>query len=393
MYFEKELKALKKANRYREVESFYRVKDFASNDYLGLANRKKSLKSAFNLVKEYDYFAPKASLLVNGYHPIHQIFEDKISKLNGFDRGLVVGSGFLANIALIESMVRRGDELFIDSEYHASGILASKLIAGELSWFKHNNPKDLERKLIKSRAKRKVIAIEGIYSMSGDIAKKEIIELAKKYNALLIVDEAHSCGTIGKNLLGIFDYYNLKIEENYIKMGTLGKAYGSYGAYILSSNEIREFLINRAKPVIYSTAPSVIDIALALVNLEYISKNSGYLKCKLDDRVEIVKDILGIETKSLIVPIRQNSNKAAKDLQKELLKKGFLVGAIRQPTVKEPILRVILRLKEKKKDLIELLKIIKFNSSYLDEKTIIKDNSKEGIDSLFSNLIKKSYND
>jgi len=359
MYYENELKALRRANRFREIELFdSKIKDFASNDYLGLASNKKQLKKAYKLVKSYNTFAPKASLLVNGYHKIHEVFENSIAKVNNFESALVVGSGFLANISLIEALVRKGDELFIDSQYHASGILATKLVE-QVTSFSHNCVDELEKKLSQSSAKRKVIAIEGVYSMSGDIAKKEIFELAKEYNALLIVDEAHSSGTIGKNLLGIFDYYNLKIEPNYIKMGTLGKAYGSYGAYILSSKEIKEFLINRGKPIIYSTAPSVFDIALALVNLEYILKNRTKLFKKLQKRREFIKDSLSVDIKSLIVPIKQPSNKRVKELQKELLDRGFLVGAIRQPTVQEPIVRLIPRLGEKFKDLKELVKLIK----------------------------------
>jgi 8-amino-7-oxononanoate synthase len=356
MYYAKELKAIKRANIYRHIESYEKEVDFASNDYLGLASRKKSLKRALKLVNKYNTFAPKASLLVNGYHPIHKKFEKKIANANGFSKAIVVGSGFLANIALIEALVRRDDELFIDKEYHASGVLATKLIVGKLSWFKHNCVNDLEKLLKQSSAKRKIIAIEGAYSMSGDIAKKEIFKLANKYNALIIVDEAHSSGTIGDNLLGIFDYYNLEIKPNYIKMGTLGKAYGSYGAYILCSKEIKEFLVNRAKPIIYSTAPSVIDTALALVNLEYILKNSKKLKKKLEKRVQLVKDTLGIKCNSLIVPITQSSNKITKQKQKELLSLGYLVGAIRQPTVDEPIVRLILRLGTKKRDLKTVLK-------------------------------------
>ncbi len=359
MFYDKELKALNRANRYREIELFNsNIKDFASNDYLGLASKKSQLKKAYKMLKSCKTFAPKASLLVNGYHPIHKEFEEAIAEANDFESGLVVGSGFLANIALIEALVRKDDELFIDSEYHASGILATKLV-DSVTIFNHNSIEDLEQKLNESSAKRKLIAIEGVYSMSGDIAKKEIFELANRYNALLIVDEAHSSGTIGENLLGIFDYYNLEIKPNYIKMGTLGKAYGSYGAYILSSREIKEFLVNRGKPIIYSTAPSVFDIALAKVNLEYILKKSQKLAKKLDKRRAFIKEALGVDSKSLIVPIKQPSNKRVKELQRELLDKGYLVGAIRQPTVKEPIVRLIPRLGEKFKDLKELVKLIK----------------------------------
>jgi len=360
MYFDSELKALKRASRFRQIELFdSALIDLASNDYLALAHKKKQLKRAYNLVKSYESFAPKASLLVNGYHPIHQSFEESIAILNGFESALVVGSGFLANLSLIEALVRRGDTLFIDSEYHASGILASKLV-GSVVYFEHNNSEDLEKQIKQSNAKRKIIAIEGVYSMSGDIAKREFFEIADTYNALLIVDEAHSSGTIGEHLLGIFDYYNLEIKPNYIKMGTLGKAYGSYGAYILSSSEIKEFLLNRGKSIIYSTAPSVFDTALALVNLRFIQKKRRHLAKKLQERRQLVTKILGVTCQSQIVPLEQTSNREAKELQQVLLKEGFLVGAIRQPTVKKPIIRLIPRLGVKQEVLKRALERIKY---------------------------------
>jgi len=357
MFYDSQLKALKKANRFREIKLYDNLIDLASNDYLSLASKKKNFKKSCKLVLKYKTFAPKASLLVNGYHKLHNIFEQELALTNNFECGLVVGSGFLANISLIEALVRKEDELFIDSEYHASGILASKLIKN-VTVFKHNCAKDLKEKLTLSKAKRKIIAIEGVYSMSGDLANKEIFDLANSFNALLIVDEAHSSGTIGKNLLGIFDYYNLKIEKNYIKMGTLGKAYGSYGAYILSSKEIKDFLINRGKPIIYSTAPSVFDIALSLINFRYILKNKDRLIKKLDKKRALAKKILNKDIKSLILPIAFNKNNDVLQLQQELIKKGFLVGAIRQPTVNKPIIRLILRLGVKNRDLKEVLEFL-----------------------------------
>jgi len=113
--------------------------------------------------------------------------------------------------------------------------------------------------------------------------------LADKYDALLIVDEAHSSGVVGEKLLGIFELYGITPHERHIKMGTLGKAYGSYGAYILASSHIISFLVNRGKPIIYSTAPSVIGTALALVNVEYVAKNSHTLAPK---RLSFVKNLL-----------------------------------------------------------------------------------------------------
>ncbi len=272
--YKNEMEAIKKAGRFRE-RNFYddRLEDLASNDYLGLSTNKKQFKKAVKLVNEYETKTSKASMLVNGYHPIHRIFEKSMAKSNGFEEGLVVGSGFLANMALIESLVRKGDMLFMDEEYHASGVMASGLLGDRVVKFAHNDIDDLREKLSQYPAHRQIIAVEGIYSMGGDLCAKEIFDIAEDTKAILIVDEAHSAGVLGANLLGIFEHYDITINERHIKMGTLGKAYGSYGAYILASTHIVSFLVNRAKPIIYSTAPSVFDTALALVNIKHIAKN------------------------------------------------------------------------------------------------------------------------
>jgi len=354
--YQTQLKALKKSNRFRERVIFDEsLIDFASNDYLGLASDKKQLNSAISLLQEYKTIAPKASMLVNGYHPIHKLFEDRLASLNGFEDGLVVGSGFLANLSLIEALVRRGDRLFLDEEYHASGVMASGLLGDRVVKFDHNSVDDLREKIDRYGGRRNIVAIEGIYSMSGELCSRDIIQVADSIGAILIVDEAHSSGVVGETLLGIFEHYDIAIKPNYIKMGTLGKAYGSYGAYILASSEIVSFLENRAKPIIYSTAPSIFDIALALVNIDHIVKKSHKYHKKICKRLRIVQDIVGIESNSLIVPIEQSSNSKVVELQKELISQGFLVGAIRQPTVDKPIIRLIPRLGSSCRDLKKLL--------------------------------------
>lgn len=358
----KELNSIKKSNRLRKREIFDETLiDLASNDYLGLSSNKELFLSATQRVMEEKYSSPKASMLVNGYNKIHKEFEEELKKANHFEEALVVGSGFLANISLIEALVRKGDVLFIDEEYHASGMLATRLLdEKQVVIFNHNDCKDLNNKLKNSLSKgRKIIAIEGIYSMQGDIASKEFFKIADEQNALLIVDEAHSSGVLGENLLGIFDYYNIKPKKNHIKMGTLGKAYGSYGAYILASNEIIEFLLNRAKAIIYTTAPSLFDMALGLQSLKYILQNGKTMKEKIDTNLKIINDILGISSKSLIIPIEIADNKKVLEIQEKLKQKGFLVGAIRQPTVKSAIIRLIAKIDISPKELSEVCNLLK----------------------------------
>lgn len=360
--YEKELKAIKKSNLYRQRNIFdENLVDLASNDYLGLSSNQQLFQNAYERVLKSKYKSPKASMLVNGYNPIHKEFEDNLKEANEFEDALVVGSGFLANISLIEALVRKTDILFIDEDYHASGILATRVLKKEqVITFSHNDYLDLEEKIKNCNSSgRLIIAIEGIYSMGGDIAPIEIFNIANKYDALLIVDEAHSSGVIGENLLGIFDYYNIQPSKNHIKMGTLGKAYGSYGAYILASKVVIDFLLNRAKAIIYTTAPSLFDIALGNEALKYILENGKDLKNRITQHQNIVKNILDIDLKSLIVAYEIGENKKVLSIQKKAKDLGYLVGAIRQPTVKSAIIRLIAKIDVPKDDLQNICTIIK----------------------------------
>ncbi|WP_455757027.1 aminotransferase class I/II-fold pyridoxal phosphate-dependent enzyme [Sulfurimonas sp.] len=363
MYYKNELKALKKSGRLRSREIVNNsILDFASNDYLGLSHNKELHNSTCQKLDKLPLHSSKASLLVNGYHQIHKDFETALCKANGFEDGVVLGSGFSANIAMIEALVRKGDILFMDEKYHASGVLATNIRHVEVEFFKHNDMDELKSLFAKfPHAKRKIIAVEGIYSMDGDLVDKEVFEIAEKEDALLIVDEAHSSGVVGDKLMGVFDLYNIDIKPNHIKMGTLGKAYGSFGAYILASEHVIEYLINRAKPIIYATSLSLYDTLLGHKSLEYILDNCEDLKEQIKLRQQIVKDILDVKVDGLIIPILIDDNKKVIEIKDSLLKEGFAIGGIRQPTVERAILRVIARLGQTDDELQELCrKIAKF---------------------------------
>lgn len=189
--------------------------------------------------------------------------------------------------------------------------------------------------------------------------KKRFFEIANKYDALLIVDEAHSSGVVGENLMGVFDFYNITPQPNHIKMGTLGKAYGSFGAYILASEHIISYLLNRAKPLIYATALSLYDTLVAHNSLRYILKHKEQLKQQIQRRKQIVEEELNITSDSLIVPILIKDNLKVMQLKQLLEADGYSIGAIRQPTVAQAILRVILRLGESEESLRIMCKKIK----------------------------------
>lgn len=344
MYYENELMALKKSKRYRTREVVdNNILDFASNDYLGLAHNKELHEATCKVLSNMPLHSSKASLLVNGYHQIHKDFEDALCEANGFPDGVILGSGFNANLALIESLVRRGDTLFMDERYHASGVLATRLNGMDVKFFAHNDMRELDEMLKVSNSKRKIVAVEGIYSMDGDLVPKEVFEICDTQDAILIVDEAHSSGVVGKKLMGVFDYYDISIKPNHIKMGTLGKAYGSFGAFILASSHIVEYLINRAKPIIYATSLSLYDTLLAHNALKYMLENAELLKSEIKERQEIIYEELGIRIDGLIAPIVINNNEKVIEIRDTLKFLGYAVGGIRQPTVERAIIRVIAR--------------------------------------------------
>jgi len=343
--YSSELKAIKRQNlfRSRNFENQNLI-DFASNDYLGLSEVKSLLENTYESLQNHAFHAPKASQMVNGYHEIHKNFEEYLCKINRFESAIVAGSGFLANLALIEALPRKKDLLILDEEYHASGVLASKLVDARVVYFKHNDMEDLETIVKNSDYKRVIVAVEGIYSMSGNLLKREIFDLCAKYKFLLIVDEAHHVGVVGKNLLGVFDLFDIEPTEYHIKMGTLGKALGSYGAYILCSSHISEFLQNRAKSLIYATAPSLFDIELARLGMLYMYEKKEIFSEEIAKRKEIVKKYFNITIDGLIFPFGLNSSEDVLNYKQILENMGFSIGAIRPPTVKEPILRIIPRI-------------------------------------------------
>lgn len=352
-YYENELKALKRVGRYRTREIVdYSLLDFSSNDYLGLAHNKALHTMTCQTLSALEINSSKASLLVSGYHTIHQDFERRLCELNGFENAVVVGSGFNANIALIEALVRKGDVLLMDEKYHASGVLAANFKGIEVHFFAHNDMQALEELLQSTKdKKRQIVAVEGVYSMDGDIVPKEVFAICDNTDAILIVDEAHSSGVVGPNLLGVFDLYDITPRANHIKMGTLGKAYGSFGAYILASEHIISYLLNRAKPLIYATSLSLYDTLLAHNALNFMQENKNMLTQEIQIRQAIVEQTLGIKTPSLIVPIVIGDNGHVIKIKEEIASLGFSVGAIREPTVSKAIIRVIARVGQTSQEL------------------------------------------
>lgn len=359
MPYSSELKALQKSKllRTKTLHSNHLL-DFASNDYLGLSENKILLQNAYMTLQQSKSHAPMSSMALCGYHPIHQTLENFLTQYFGFESCILFGSGFLANIALFDTLVRKNDLIFIDELYHASGRLPAKLLGNQAIYFSHNNPQDLREKLLAHSPYkgRILIAIEGVYSMDGDVAKIDFAHIAKEFGALLIVDEAHSSGILGENLKGYFDYHHLSIKPNFIKMGTLSKAYGSYGAFVLAQKNIIDFLFSKAKSAIYTTAPSLFDIALAYENLCFIANHTPTLHNSLLNMRQTFQPITPTASQIAIIPFVHQD----KMIQTALIlqEAGFLVGAIRKPTSATPRLRISLNLKNSIKQTQKLCKIL-----------------------------------
>lgn len=358
LFYTKELQIMQKAGIVRKKQIYpSSLLDYASNDYLGLSTHKHLCQEAYLKLSSYPYHSPIASQAINGYHPIHHKFEEFLKNYFGFMSATLFGSGFLANLALFETLVRKGDVLFIDELYHASGKLPAKLLGSQAVFFAHNDVEDLERKIKTTpRKNRSLIAIEGVYSMDGDIAKKDFYTLAHHYDSLLMIDEAHSSGVLGKNLKGYLDYYNLPVTPNIVKMGTLSKAYGSYGAFVLGERSVIDFLFTKAKSSIYTTAPSLFDTALAHCNLDYISQNTQALLEQLQEQKEALSPLICTQSQLAILPY--TSQKQMLLHTQKLLDEGYLVGSIRKPTSQTPRIRISLNIKNNKKQSQKLCKIL-----------------------------------
>jgi len=339
-FLKEELQKLKENYLYRErILLPEEIINFSSNDYLGLRKNKKTKKHICSNINNLD-LGSGASPLVSGYHKIQKELEKELSKLKQTEDCIVVGSGYLANIGLIQALADENTIIFSDELNHASIIDGIRLSKAEKEIYKHNDIKDLENKLkkYKNSNKRKIVITDGVFSMEGDIANiPEIYKLQDRYDFILIIDDAHGTGVIGEGKGTIF-HYNLKPRENTIQMGTLSKAIGSYGAFICGIKELIEYLTNKMRTGIFSTALSPIQNYISLQNLkiamaepqrrEKIHRLSEYLATELKK--------LGFNIKYFNTPILSlilGSEKKALQYRDLLLKENIFIQAIRPPTI------------------------------------------------------------
>lgn len=319
--------------------------NFCSNDYLGLANHPKIVAALQQAASHYGV-GSGASHLVSGHSQEHHELEDELAVHTGRERALLFSTGYMANLGTINALVGKGDAIFEDKLNHASLLDGGLLSGARFQRYQHNNLEDLEHKLTRSDARRKLIAVDGVFSMDGDLAPlPELAELAKQHNAWLMVDDAHGFGCLGEQGGGVAEHFQLEQQQLPILMGTLGKAAGSFGAFVAGSEELIETLIQQARPYIYTTAMPAAVAAATRESLRIIRQET-WRREQLQSLIEQFRegaDNLGLQllaSSTAIQPVVLGSAEEVMRVAQVLDQQGVWVGAIRPPTVPEGTARL-----------------------------------------------------
>ncbi|HKZ17471.1 MAG TPA: 8-amino-7-oxononanoate synthase [Geobacteraceae bacterium] len=350
--FREELDSLKKQGLYRGmrlVEGTQQsrvqldgreVTMLCSNNYLGLADHPLLKEAAVSAVNSYGA-SSGASRLVSGNMELHEELEACIARFKGAEAALVFNSGYAANTGIIPALAGRGDVIFCDRLNHASIIDGCLLSKAKLVRYPHNDMVSLRRLLAENETRgRRLIVTDGVFSMDGDLARlRELVEMKKEFDALLMVDDAHGTGVLGPTGRGTAEHFAV-LPEIDIQMGTLGKALGSFGAYAAASSDIIEYLVNRARSFIFSTSlpPAVLAISIAAIDIVN-SREGAALRARLVENTVFFRsalqaagfDTMGSETQ--IVPVFAGEPETVMEFSGKLLDNGIFVQGIRPPTV------------------------------------------------------------
>jgi len=356
-FLEKEIDELKEKHLYRklivlETAQGPRIKingrdiiNLCSNNYLGFLNHPKLKIRAKEAVEKFG-IGSGAARGIGGTMALHEKLELKLASFKKTEASLTFQTGFMANQGTIQALMGRGDIIFSDELSHACIIDGCRLSRAEIKVYPHNNMNALRKLLKESQdSSRKLIVTDSIFSMDGDIAPlPEIVELAEEFRAITLIDDSHATGVFGKNGRGTTDHFNLhgKID---IQMGTFSKALGSLGGFICGSKTLREFLIHRARPFLFSTSAPPLIAATSLAALEILEdepeiidnlwSNVNYFKNKLST--------LGFNTgksQSPIIPIITGKSSLARQLSTRLFEEGIFAQGIGYPTVPEEKSRI-----------------------------------------------------
>lgn len=310
----------------------------SSNNYLGIANHPALKHAAQHAIEEYGCSAG-ASRLISGHMTLHQQLETKIAAFKHAEAALVFPSGYHANVGTISALLGPGDTVFSDALNHASIIDGCRLSRAEINVFRHCDVTHLEELLAESPASgHRLIVTDSIFSMDGDVAPlAEIVALARRYDAWVMVDEAHGTGVFGARGAGLVDELGLEDDID-IHMGTLGKALGGFGAYVAGSHELIAWLINRARSFVFTTGIPPAVAATAMAALDIVTTEPERRR-QLWDNATFLRDgltALGYTvgpTQSPILPVIIGDATKTMTVASALLERGVWAHGIRPPTV------------------------------------------------------------
>ncbi|GIM46875.1 8-amino-7-oxononanoate synthase [Collibacillus ludicampi] len=321
----------------------------ASNNYLGLADDHRLIEAAIEAIRKYGT-GSSGSRLTTGNTALHEQLEERIARFKGTEAAIVFNTGYMANVAAMTALATAGDVIFSDEWNHASLIDGCRLSKADVVIYRHADLKDLEEKLMRYRSgKRNLIVTDGVFSMDGDIANLPgIVELAERYGAWVMVDDAHATGVLGRRGAGTVEHFDLH-GRVHIQMGTLSKAVGAEGGYIAGTHELIEYLRNCARPFIFSTAlsPGVIGTALTAIDLienepERRARLSLISKRVREELIEMGFRVMSGETP--ILPILIGEAERAVEFSHHLEEQGVFAPAIRPPSVPQGTSRIRLTL-------------------------------------------------
>lgn len=384
--FEQALNLHKQKGLYRERKVWQNLKgmqrcyegkvfcSFSSNDYLGLAKHPAIIK-AFKQTADDFGVGSGASHFLGGYNHFHQELELALAEFLKFPKVLVFSTGYMANLGILGSLLQRRAAVFVDKLSHASLIDGAKLNTSLFKRYPHNRMDQLEKHLIQCTARQKLIVTDGVFSMDGDTALlPSLIEIAQKFSSTLLVDDAHGIGVLGKKGMGICELFQCKPD---ILSGGFGKSFGCFGGFVASNEIIIENLIQFARPYMYTTAlPPA--LAKAAHTSLLLLQTENWRREKLQSLIAHFKRVAQqlslpiLSSQTPIQPILIKNTKQALELSAYLLQNGFLVNAIRPPTVPENTsrLRISLSTLHSENDIDRLLehialglKLIKINDN------------------------------
>jgi len=311
-----------------------RVVNFSSNSYLGLDNHPALKKAAIAALEKWPVGAG-ASRLITGTGPWVRELEEKISVWKKREAALYFGSGYAANVGIIAALADRNTDLFLDKYDHASIVDGAVLSRANLYRYRHADASDLERLLKQSKAPRRLVVTDTIFSMDGDIAPlEEIVALCKKHDALLIVDEAHAGGVYGKSGAGMMEEQGL-VGAAFLDMGTFSKGLSVLGGYVAGDRAVIDYLVNHARSFIFTTATPPMVCAAASAAIDVVMSNEGArLRERLQRHITVLRTVVPTVT-TPIVPIILGNIPATTMRYEMLLEKGILALPVRPPTVPE----------------------------------------------------------